>query len=155
MPVFTFTSNNWSARDEKKFLNLILSHGYGNWDDIAKLMDGTKTPSECMDHYHKYYFDGLFEKVIGLTKNPYFPENVPYLYKMKSLEPPRPTLDSITFKMMAGYQSARSEFDTPYDNSAESIVSNLVQNNDWMHVDQDVGNILNCSMFTVYNNRLK
>lgn len=155
MPVFACASNKWSAKEEKKFLNQILSHGYGNWDDIAKSMDGAKTPTECIDHYHKFYFDDIFKKVIGLTKNPYFRINIPYLYKVKSIEPPRPTLDSITYKMMAGYQSARSEFDTPYDNSAESIVSNLVRNNDWMQVNQNVGDTLNCAMFTVYNNRLQ
>lgn len=73
---------------------------------------------------------------------------------MKSLEPPRPTLDSATFKLMAGYHSGRSEFDTPFDNSAETIVSGLSLC-EWPPADQEIGDTLNCAMFMAYNHRLK
>lgn len=148
-----FPTSNWSAREEKKLLELFTVHGFGNWEDISKSMQ-TRSPEECREHYLRYYFGGIFEKTIGLTDEPYEPMIVPFLYKMKSIDPPRPELDSVNFKTMAGYRSARGDFDTPYDNSAESIVSNLDLKN-WSHEDQDVGDALNCAMFHSYNNRLR
>lgn len=150
--ICVFPGCNWSAKEEKQFLDLIRLHGYGNWDDIAKLMN-TKSAIECCEHYHQYYFGGIFEKIIGLCREPYFPERIPYVYKMKSLEPPRPTLDSATFKLMAGYHSGRSEFDTPFDNSAETMVSNL-NLYEWP-IDQEIGDTLNCAMFMAYSHRLE
>lgn len=134
-------------------LELILNYGYANWDEIAKALI-TKTPSECREHYLNYYFDGLFEKMIGLSSEPYSPEIVPYLYKMNSVEPPRHELDSVNFKTMAGYRCARGDFDTPYDNSAESIISNL-ELKSWCDEDTDIGEALNCAVFNAYNNRLR
>lgn len=58
-------------------------------------------------------------------------------------------------KYMAGYRFARSDFDTPYDNSAESIVSDLKMKKDWGDAYEEVGDELNSAMARAYNNRLK
>lgn len=148
--VRVFASSSWTASDEKKLLDYMLMYGFANWDEISRAMK-TKTADECRQHYLKYYFDGIFEKMIGLTSEPYFPEIIPFMYKMNSVEPPRQDVDSISFKAMAGYRCARSDFDVPYDNSADSIVSNL-QLNGW---DDGMGTELNCAIFKAYNNRLR
>lgn len=151
--VRVFPCANWSAREEKKFLDLMLMNGFGNWDGIAKDMK-TKTTNECRDHFMTYYLDGIVGKMVGFAKDTYTSLIVPYLYKINSVEPPRQDLDSHNFKAMAGYRCARGDFDTPYDNSAEVIVSNLDLNN-WNECDVDVAETLNCAMFNVYNHRLR
>lgn len=151
--VRVFPHSNWSAREEKKFVDLMLVNGFGNWDGIEKEIK-TKSSNECRDHYMTYYLDGIVGKMVGLTKDPYTPMTIPYLYKINSAEPPRHDLDSHSFKEMAGYRCARGDFDTPYDNSAETIVSNLDLNN-WNEWDRDVSEALNCAMFNVYNHRMR
>lgn len=156
--VRVFPSTNWLAKEEKLLLELLITHGYGNWTEIAKSLK-TKTANECRTHYFKHYFNGIFTKVLGLESEPYFPETIPYLYKMNSIEPPRQDLDSIHYKTMAGYRAARGDFDVPFDNSAETIISHL----QWLPTDyrnrndasQDIYNELNCAVFRAYNHRLR
>lgn len=105
----------------------------------------TKTSIDCQQHYLNYYFGGIFEKTHKLTNDFNFTNNVSYLYKMKSLDPPRFDLDNVNFKRMAGYRCARGEFDTPFDPSAEMLISN---------VDLTMSDDLNCAVFRAYNNRL-
>ena len=122
----------------------MLMNGFGNWDGIAKELK-TKTANECRDHYFNHYLDGIVGQMIGIPKDP---------YTINSVDPPRHDLDSHNFKIMAGYRSARGDFDTPYDNSAEVIVSNLDLKN-WNECDVEVGETLNCAMLNVYNHRLR
>lgn len=131
----------------------MLVNGFGNWDEIAKEMK-TKTSNECRDHYMTYYLDGIVGKMVGVEKNPYTRLTIPYLFKNNSVEPPRYDLDSQNFKEMAGYRCARGDFDTPYDNSAEMIVSHLDVHN-WNECDKDVSEELKCAMFKAYNHRLR
>lgn len=147
-------ATNWTVRDERKLLDLLVSHGYGNWDDIARHLQRAHTPDEVRDHYNEHYFDGLFGRICGLGRDVYEPITVPRLYKFKSLQPPRFHMDTPDFRAMSGYRCARGEFDTPYDNSAESIVSNLNLTN-WSDDEEELGETLNAAMMLVYNNRLK
>lgn len=151
--VFPYT--NWTAAEEKKFLNLILIHGLGNWEEISKQMI-TRNIDECRQHYFTCYFDGIFKKLLGLTNDIYLPERIPYLYKMKCIDPPRYEIDSIYFKNMAGYRAARGDFDIPYDNSAESLINDLELNDDdWPKDYQNIKDELHCAIFKAYNHRIK
>ena len=98
--VKVFPNSNWSAKEEKKLLDKILRCGFGNWVDISAAM-ATRTPQECRDHYMKYYFDGIFWKTVGLTKDAYTPETIPFWFKTNTLEPPRHNLEMIHSKNMA------------------------------------------------------
>lgn len=149
-----FPNSNWSAREERRLLDLLLQCGVGNWNDISTALQ-TKSPQECREHYLTYYFDGIFSKTLGLTKYPYVRLCVPYLFKTNTIEPPRHNLEMIHSKYMAGYRFARSDFDTPYDISAESIVSDLKIKKDWGEDYEDIGEELNCAMVRAYNNRLQ
>jgi hypothetical protein len=158
--VQVFPTSNWTAKEEKLLLELLLAYGYGNWEDVSKALK-TKSLTECRDHYLNYYFDGIFEQTLGLTSQPYKPITIPYLYKMNCIEPPRfKDQDCVNFKTMAGYRCARSEFDTPYDQSAENVVSNLliteIDSNYWVNMNnRDLAEKLYCGVFKAYNHRLK
>lgn len=121
---------NWTARDERILLRTLEKKGYGNWEAVAHALHFRHSVDECRQHYHNYYFGGIFERLLGLThsKNAYFPERMPYMVKMRSVDPPR--IDepgTMQFKMMAGYRCARGDFDTAYDNSAEDLLTTIMQ----------------------------
>lgn len=150
-----FQNSGWSAKEEKKLLDLLMVHGYGNWEAIAKTLV-PRSATECRDHYLNYYFGGIFEKTLGLTNDPYLVDSVPYMYKMTCLDPPRYDIDNVNFKRMAGYRYARSDFDIPFDLSAEGFVSNLdLVDDDCDAETRQAYEAMNCAVFTAYNNRLK
>lgn len=155
-----FKDSDWTAREEKVFLNLIYSYGVGNWDEISSLMH-QRTSEECRAHFYKHYFDGPFGSYLGLAnENAYVRHNVPYVFKSPTMEPPRGSdVNSFIAKSMSGYRFARSEFDIPYDKSAESILNNITLDiEDVYEKDSQMQNIaseINCAMFRAYNHRLK
>lgn len=61
----------------------------------------------------------------------------------------------IQSKYMGGYRFSRGDFDTPYDVSAESMVSHLEMASDWGEDYADIGDELNTAVFTAFNNRLR
>jgi Myb-like DNA-binding domain len=158
--VQVFPGSGWTAHEEKRLLELLLVYGYGNWEDVSLALK-TKTLDECRDHYLRYYFDGIFEQTMGLTSQPYQPITVPYLYRMSSVDPPRfPDQDCVGFKETGGYRCARSEFDTPFDQSAEAVVSNLlmteIDSTYWEQSNnRDLADKLHCALFRAYNHRLR
>lgn len=89
---------------------------------------------------------------------------MPYVYKMRSLDPPRhDDIASIQFKMSAGYRCARGDFDTPYDTSAESLLSIMLKKRpgDVDREDQEnEGELelieeLQLGLVQAYNNRIR
>lgn len=152
--VKVFGNSDWSAREERKLLELLARCGFGNWSDISKAIR-SRSIDECRNHYINHYFDGIFWKTCGLTKNPYTPLVLPYLYRSHSIDPPRFNSDAIQSKFMAGYRFARSDFDTPFDSSAENVISHLHLDDDWGNEYKDIGQILNGALVRAYNNRLR
>lgn len=150
--VRVFAASSWTAGEEKQLLDAILQLGVANWEEIAKVLK-TRTAPECQSHYERHYFDGIFEKMLGLTSEPYFRETIPYMYKMNSVDPPRQEQDPAG---LAGYRCARGEFEVPFDNSAELIVSQLDLHT-WRTDEQwaEIGEALNCGVFRAYNHRLR
>lgn len=154
-----FASSDWTAREEKVFLNLIQSYGVGNWDEISSFMV-RKSAEQCRFHFYNFYFDGIFAKQLGLSnENAYTRHNVPYLLKTNSLEPPRGDEKNFISQSMAGYRFARSDFDIPYDSSAESILNKISFDEDEVfendHDMKEFTTELNCALFRAYNHRAK
>ncbi|EDW68416.1 transcriptional adapter 2A isoform X1 [Drosophila virilis] len=160
------TEPGWSARDERSLLQALRTHGYGNWDAIADALERRHKPEEIRRHYHDCYFGGIFERLLGLqhAQNCYLPERMPYVFKMRSLEPPRhDDIASMQFKLNAGYRCARGDFDTPYDASAEGLLSIMVDQQrvgaddepESESPDKELVDELQCALVRAYNNRLR
>ncbi|EDW15325.1 transcriptional adapter 2A isoform X1 [Drosophila mojavensis] len=158
--------SGWVARDERALLQALHTNGYGNWDAIANALERRFSPEEVRRHYHDCYFGGIFERLLGLqhARNCYLPERMPYVFKMRSLEPPRhDDISSIQFKINAGYRCARGDFDTPYDSSAEGLLSVMIEQqranaDDELEdesPDQQLVEALQCGLVRAYNNRLR
>lgn len=122
-------------------------------------------------HYERHYMDGMFAATLGLSSQPYERETVPFMYRMNSVDPPRLEANP---DAMAGYRAARGEFDVPYDNSAESLVSHLDVGRRRMSDGDDdedgeengdgsdgrrnwdeASEMLRCGVVLAYNNRLR
>ncbi|XP_017067270.2 transcriptional adapter 2A isoform X2 [Drosophila eugracilis] len=157
---------HWTARDERILLRTLRTQGYGNWEAISQALDQRHTPSEVRRHYHDCYFGGIFERLLNLkhARHSYLPERMPYVFKMRSLDPPRhDDIASMQFKMSAGYRCARGDFDTPYDTSAESLLSIMVDHrgrdddHETTESESERGLIeeLQQGLVRAYNNRLK
>ncbi|XP_067647624.1 transcriptional adapter 2A isoform X2 [Eurosta solidaginis] len=160
----------WTARDERILLRTLEKEGYGNWEAVTRALNFRHSVEECCQHYHNFYFGGIFERLLGLThlRDTYFPERMPYVVKMRSVDPPRTDeTSSMQFKMMAGYRCARGDFDTPYDNSAEDLLTTIIQDSFAAmsesdtydeHVDEMSRNAyeeLQLGLVRAYNNRLR
>lgn len=159
---------NWTAREERILLNTLQTQGYGNWEAVAKALQYRYSIGECRQHYHDNYFGGIFERLLGLqhASQTYMPQSMPYFVKMRSVDPPRhDDISSMQFKMMAGYRCARGDFDTPYDITAESILTTILdfkyigsipvnekdsENNTSLCVEE-----LKLALVRAYNHRLK
>uniref|UniRef100_A0A1A9WGT7 Transcriptional adapter n=1 Tax=Glossina brevipalpis TaxID=37001 RepID=A0A1A9WGT7_9MUSC len=160
-------AGNWTAKDERCLLESIRTQGYGNWDAVAKLLKYRFTAAECRQHYHDYYFGGIFERLLGLQHNAncYVPQRIPYMVKLRSVDPPRhDDIASMQYKLMAGYRCARGDFETPYDISAESLLTTILQADDnLIDIMEDEDNTqdrllieeLKCGLVRAYNHRLK
>lgn len=151
-----FHYSNWTAREEKMLLNAIQVCGAGNWDEISTELK-SKSPEECRNHFYEYYFCGVLGE--QNYNNAYVAHNVPYLLKTSCLDPPRGDEKNFITQSMSGYRFARSDFDIPYDNSAESILNNVVSSDD-AAFDKDkemrvLANELSCAILRAYNHRLK
>lgn len=166
--VRVFAGSAWTAAEEKLLLQAIDRHGLGNWSEVARTLtnrlpatvrDSPRyryTADEVRQHYERHYFGGIFEQTLGLPAHAYERQHVPFLYRMNSVDPPRQEAQP---DAMAGYRAARGEFDVPFDNSAESMVSQLDAVR-WADASagagwRDIGEVLQCAMFRAYNNRLR
>lgn len=138
-------------------LNSIQTCGFGNWEEISAEVK-SKSSEECRSHFLDFYFTGVLGEQLELS-NVCERHNVPYLFKTNSLDPPRGDDRNFICQSMSGYRFARSDFDFPYDNSAESILNNVISSDDEaFERDKDMRELadeLSCAMFRAYNHRLK
>nr|NP_001014634.1 transcriptional adaptor 2a, isoform E [Drosophila melanogaster]AAX52963.1 transcriptional adaptor 2a, isoform E [Drosophila melanogaster] len=157
---------HWTARDERILLKTLRTHGYGNWEAVSQALDQRHEPAEVRRHYHDCYFGGIFERLLNLkhARDSYVPERMPYVFKMRSLDPPRhDDIASMQFRLSAGYRCARGDFDTPYDTSAESLLSIMVDHRgrdddneaSESEFEREVTEELQLGLVRAYNNRLR
>lgn len=152
--------SDWSARQELELMDVLIECGFGNWVDISRKLQN-KSPEECKQHYLQNYIDN--QSLPGLPKiketeaSLCGSEPVPYLYKLQDLEdPPRFANNTINYKLLAGYNAARSDFEVNFDNHAELLVSDL-KFDEFSPGDKhyDLGRDLQAAIVNAYNHRLK
>lgn len=117
-----FDNCNWSAKEECKLLSAISTYGFGNWEEVSKIVH-TRSKLECQEHYKKYYIENVQcseLKLLPETEQSLFPKPLtPYIYNLQaSVNPPR---NNQSDQHLAGYNAYRSEFELSYDHTAENI----------------------------------
>ncbi|KAL7299249.1 hypothetical protein TKK_0007840 [Trichogramma kaykai] len=151
-----FQNSNWNAKEEIKFLNLLLKFGYGNWTDIS-LGLLNKTPEECEKHYLTYYLtNSCVAQLPKFNSFVYsYAEVCTYSSNRKNtIDPPRYTETETNYKLIAGYNPVRSDFEINFDNHAEMILNNLSARNNLTN-DKCLNERIHLAMIEIYNRRLK
>ncbi|XP_063988904.1 transcriptional adapter 2-alpha-like isoform X1 [Diachasmimorpha longicaudata] len=157
-PLIEFTT--WTAKEESDLLEVLQDCGFGNWVDVSKRMQG-RSPEDCKSHYLANYIDN--QSLPGLPIMREHPsvmfsnETIPYAFKLQDLdEPSRFAPGTSNSRLLAGYNSARSDFDVNFDNHAELLVSEL-RYNEFSPDDDDyrLGTSLQAAIAECYNHRLK
>ena len=115
--------DEWTAREEVRFLDQLSSHGPSNWIEVARRFK--VSPEECERHYEKWYLDN---PVQGLPR-PLSPEQLyrpqPIVFRTGTHDPPRPIPGSVYHRDMAGYCAARGDFQWEAFQNAELDVASL------------------------------
>ncbi|XP_014361681.2 transcriptional adapter 2A [Papilio machaon] len=148
-----FDNCNWSAKEECKLLSAISTHGFGNWEEVSKVVH-TRSKLECHEHYKKYYIENVQYKELKLlpeTEQSLFPKPVtPYLYNLQvCVNPPR---NNQSDQHLAGYNAYRSEFELSYDHNAENIFN--IEDDYSDDEDEELMDALKVSLVKAFNTRL-
>ncbi|XP_055695769.1 transcriptional adapter 2A isoform X2 [Lutzomyia longipalpis] len=149
-----FRGSSWTGREEKVLLDLIAKYGLGNWSDVAKGMRN-RSSSECQRHYFQFYTNGLVGRMCGLQEEPYVRELREHWGKSECARLSRFPPETLEAKALAGYRAARGEFDIPYDQTAESILSHIDVDPWPSEEDTEASKELNCAVFRAFNHRLR
>ena len=150
---FVMFDNQWTAAEEMRLLTAIADFGIGNWANISRQVQ-TKNKLQCENHYINYYIDNakyplpcFTEKDTTKVVHP-----TPVMFKLCE-DPPRPPEGSSLQNDMSGYQAARGDFFTEYDNFAELDIMHLD-----LHFEEDEDTFEYClklAVFDIYRNCLK
>nr|XP_023022765.1 transcriptional adapter 2-alpha isoform X1 [Leptinotarsa decemlineata] len=151
-----FENSDWTAEEELKLLDSIMN--YGNWNLVAQEFPN-RTVNEVINHYDSFYLDRKGSNKLPKLKDrvaAVFPQVVvPYRFRLSdSDEPPRYLCNTIGFKSLAGYNPARSDFESEYDKNAEDLLSHMeiVEEDDPQY---ELLTNLQCSLVESYNRRLR
>ncbi|XP_071438828.1 transcriptional adapter 2-alpha-like [Hetaerina americana] len=105
----------WTAAEELNLLDALVHHGPNDWVNVSKSMDSMHSAKEIKEHYLRAY-----------QNDHHFRINPAYIAHRANLhDPPRFTSTSILHGAFSGYNAARGDFQTDYDNDAEHILSSL------------------------------
>uniref|UniRef100_T1IYY3 Transcriptional adapter n=1 Tax=Strigamia maritima TaxID=126957 RepID=T1IYY3_STRMM len=147
-------SNAWKATEEILLLDAIEQYGFGNWEDVARHIE-TRTSEEAREHYHNMYILGNMGKrtwpneIRVKPRDHTCPEGGPLSpgLSVKLL----PLELSVQEQQELGYMPNRDDFEREFDNEAESLISNLVVNNE----DEEIDLALKLAHVDMYSKRVK
>jgi transcriptional adapter 2-alpha len=126
---------SWSGTEELQLLVEIRCHGLGNWDEVAQAMQG-RTAAELEAHYRRTYIRSpmapLPRRIVQPRLRP--PAPPPYDTHPQDSCPSEGHAHNLKMKNkhecttpaeFSGYMPHRHEFETAFNNEAESLVANL------------------------------
>ncbi|XP_043202370.1 transcriptional adapter 2-beta-like isoform X1 [Amphibalanus amphitrite] len=127
--------SSWTAKEDVRLLDAIEQYGYGNWVDIAKHIE-RRTPDEAQEKFVTYFVNG----VIGRQTMPPISEleRMPVAVDHTAADGAGPLSPSLTMApgmaplqlepeqaVQLGYMPLRDDFEREYDNTCETLVSQL------------------------------
>ncbi|XP_037090422.1 transcriptional adapter 2-beta-like [Pollicipes pollicipes] len=130
-----FNSDNaWTAKEDVRLLDAIEQYGFGNWVDIARHIE-KRTPDEAHDKFVTYFVNGVTGRLTmpPLSELQQLPVAVdhtgsdsgplsPSLTMSPGLAPLQLEGDQAA---QLGYMPLRDDFEREYDNTCETLVSQL------------------------------
>ncbi|KAG7172765.1 transcriptional adapter 2-alpha-like isoform X2 [Homarus americanus] len=146
---------SWQAKEESMLINAINDCGIGNWQEVSYHVPD-KSAEQCKSHYIKYYIENAHPELPQLQERQSIDivHPQPVVYTGGIDDPPRPLPGTAGSRDMAGYNAARGDFDTEYDNNAEVDIQDL----DFMLFEEDekpsLGTELQVALLDMYRRRL-
>ncbi|SOV77132.1 transcriptional coactivator ADA2 [Plasmodium sp. gorilla clade G3] len=152
---------NWSAEEELLLLDGISKFGFGNWEQVADLVNSvaniTKTDRECESHYYNYYLKSncapLPDNKRLLIKpdgNPYEIEHVVEKDINDNDDYVLPKSKKNNRTQIIGYWPLRGDFDIEYDNDAELLLADM----EFKESDLPQQKELKLQVLEIYNSKL-
>jgi transcriptional adapter 2-alpha len=130
-----FFSEDWTVQEEMLLLEAISHFGFGNWDDISDFLT-SKSAKECEAHYAWTYLDVASAPVpeFKLTESPPIPEEPSFEANSTDLLPSEGHRQILAARQKRkatnpaehyGFMPMRHEFEKPYHEDAENMISGL------------------------------
>lgn len=147
----------WSAREEMRLLDAVEQYGFGNWEDISRHIE-TRNPDEAKEEYVARYLEGNIGRLTWpasagsrpTLSDTTAPDSGPLAPNVTARLPP---LDASAEEAgQLGYMPQRDDFETEFDNDAETLVSPLCVNS---IEDEDIHIALKLSYVDMYTRRLR
>lgn len=157
-PIF---DEDWGADEELLLIEGMKTFGVGNWQDIADHIGG-RSKEEVEEHYKKVYLESETYPVPNL-KRKFNIDPSEFIEKrrrriedrranaMKLLPPKqKPTASVPSCHEVQGYMPGRLEFESEYENEAETLVKDMV----FEPEDNETEIELKLTVLDIYNSRL-
>ncbi|CAG9478944.1 unnamed protein product [Plasmodium vivax] len=152
---------NWSAEEELLLLDGISKYGFGNWEQVADLVNSAakiaKTDRECEKHYYNFYLKSncapLPDNKRLLIKpdgNPYEIEHVTEKDLNENDDYVQPKSKKNNRTQIIGYWPLRGDFDIEYDNDAELLLADM----EFKESDLPQQKELKLQVLEIYNSKL-
>ncbi|KAK4054111.1 Transcriptional adapter ada2 [Microbotryomycetes sp. JL201] len=131
---FPIFDKDWGADEELLLIEGAQMYGLGNWADTADHIGG-RTKEDVKDHYFNTYIESESYPLPRIASN--FDDNQEEFQKRKkarleelqsrplALPPPKPLASAPTCHEIAGFMPGRLEFETEYENEAETLVKDM------------------------------
>ncbi|ORY89651.1 hypothetical protein BCR35DRAFT_317170 [Leucosporidium creatinivorum] len=131
-PIFTA---DWGADEELLLIEGAEMYGLGNWADMSEHVGG-RTKEECEQHYEEIYLRGD-EFPLPHIDTDFSDDQEAFSQRKKArLEelqrrplgaspPPKPLASAPTCHEISGFMPGRLEFETEYENEAETLVKDM------------------------------
>jgi len=115
--LFDADCSGWKMVEELLFIDGVVVHGVGNWEDVAAHVGG-KTPEEVKDH---------FKEIFG----------VPDQRDMEG-EPTTDVQSNPLSKDISGYMPLREDFEIEYRNEAEAQIKEISVHHSDIKIDKEM-----------------
>ncbi|CAA9987790.1 transcriptional coactivator ADA2, putative [Plasmodium knowlesi strain H] len=152
---------NWSAEEELLLLDGISKYGFGNWEQVADLVNSAakipKTDKQCEKHYYNFYLKSNCAPMpdnkrllIKPDGNPYDIEHVAEKDINENDDYVQPKSKKNNRTQIIGYWPLRGDFDIEYDNDAELLLADM----EFKESDLPQQKELKLQVLEIYNSKL-
>ncbi|SBS94666.1 transcriptional coactivator ADA2, putative (ADA2), partial [Plasmodium ovale curtisi] len=152
---------NWSAEEELLLLDGISKYGFGNWEQVADLVNSVakipKTNKECESHYYNYYLKSSCAPLPDNKRLLIKPDGSPYDIEHVIEKDINENEDYVQTKnkkntrtQIIGYWPLRGDFDIEYDNDAELLLADM----EFKESDLPQQKELKLQVLEIYNSKL-
>lgn len=147
-PLFT---PDWCAVDELQLLEALEECGYGDWEQCTNRYLSDRTPQEISSHFEEFYLSGVIANYLkDFLRDPASKSCL--LSPSLTVTPMRVEVNKQDC-LELGYLPKRDDFEREFDNSAEELISKLVERP--THNDEPIEAKLKFTQVLIYNKRLK